>query len=146
MLVRYNPNRISSQMNREFERVLGSMYNKSAQQANDCNCFSPRVDIIENDQLVTIILEAPGMEKEAIKIVVDNNVLTLSGERKLHTDIENENILRSEILSGEFNRSFTLPDYIDQEKIKADYKNGLLIVSLPKTEAAKPKEIEVDVN
>lgn len=108
--------------------------------------FSPRVDIRENDDAISLTFEVPGMDKGDVKVLVKDNVLTVSGERKVEQEVKTDNYVRNEIRSGKFSRSFTLPDTLIEEKISADYKNGILLVTLPKAEKAKPKEINVSVD
>ena len=90
--------------------------------------------------------EVPGWDKSDLKINVKDKVLTVSGEQREESQEKNENYIRSEIRSGSFCRSFTLPNTVDADKIKADYKSGILELTLGKREEAKPKEIEVKVS
>jgi HSP20 family protein len=108
--------------------------------------FTPRVNINETEKNVSLTFELPGMEKDDIKVMVQDNVLTVSGQREVKHEEKKDNYLRSEISSGSFSRSFTLPDTVDAGKINAEYKNGLLEVTLEKHEKALPKEIKVKVS
>ena len=137
-----NPNRIDREMN----RVMNSFFGSQACEGSCDHDFMPRVNIRENDNLVSLTFEVPGMEKGDIKIVVEDNILTVSGERKFTDEKSEDNFVRAEIRSGSFSRGFTLPDTVDAEKVSADYKNGLLEVTLPKKEEKKPKQIEVKVS
>lgn len=107
--------------------------------------FNPRVNIKENESEVLFTFEVPGIAKDNIKVRIKDNVLTVTGERKVEIDESKERFVRREIVAGAFERSFTLPDTVDVDKVKADYEHGLLHVSLAKVEEAKPKEIEVAV-
>ncbi len=107
--------------------------------------FVPATDIEETDKEFRIVFELPGMEKKDIKVSVEDNVLTVSGERKDRSEEKDKNYVRSEIRCGSFTRSFSLPRTVDVNNVSADYKDGLLTVTLQKTEEAKPKEIEVKV-
>lgn len=107
--------------------------------------FSPRADIQENEDEISLTFEIPGMDKGDIKVSVVDNVLTVAGERKFKKEDKDGSYLRSEIRTGSFSRSFTLPDTVDADKISADYKDGLLLVKLAKREEVKPKEIEVKI-
>ncbi len=109
------------------------------------NGYVPATDIEETDKEFRIVFELPGMEKKDIKVSVEDNVLTVSGERKDRTEEKDKNYVRSEIRCGTFSRSFSLPRTVDVNNVAADYKDGLLTVSLQKTEESKPKEIEVKV-
>lgn len=108
--------------------------------------FIPAVDINETENDIALSVELPGMEKENIKVWVENDRLTISGEKKLTHSLENNGQVRSEIRSGKFSRSFNLSDSIDSGKISADYKNGVLHIVLQKEEKAKLKEIKVSIS
>ncbi|PKK84550.1 MAG: hypothetical protein CVT49_02960 [candidate division Zixibacteria bacterium HGW-Zixibacteria-1] len=144
-LVRYNPNRWLNTANRDFDSIFDSIFNTPTLRAEGGCDFMPRVDIIEDKKSIRLEVELPGMEKDQIKVVVEDGVLTISGERKFESEEKDNNYLRSERLYGSFSRSFTLPDNVDSDKISADYKNGVLNVMLTKHEKALPKEIKVDV-
>jgi HSP20 family protein len=107
--------------------------------------FVPATDIEETDKEFRIVFELPGMEKKDIKVSVEDNVLTVSGARKERSEEKGKNYVRSEIRCGSFSRSFSLPRAVDVSNVSADYKDGLLTVTLQKTEEAKPKEIEVKI-
>jgi len=107
--------------------------------------FVPATDIEETDKEFRIVFELPGMEKKDIKVSVEDNILTVSGERKDRSEEKGKNYVRSEIRCGSFSRSFSLPRTVDVNNVAADYRDGLLTVTLQKTEEAKPKEIEVKV-
>jgi HSP20 family protein len=91
-------------------------------------------------------MEIPGMEEKDLKVEVEGNVLTVSGERKLEKEVKEEHFRRKERHYGEFSRSFTLPGTVDPGKIKANYVNGVLEIELPKRAEAKPKQIKVNVS
>ena len=107
--------------------------------------WNPPVDIFEDKDGVVLNAELPGMKKEDIELRVENNVLTLQGERKRENETKEEGYFRSERAYGTFSRSFSLPTSVDTSKIGAEYKDGVLSVSLPKAEEAKPKQIDVKV-
>lgn len=129
----------------EIENFYRDFFGGNLRSDYEC-CFSPSVDIQENKDDVILTFELPGMDKKDIKVWIEDNVLTVSGERKIRNEEKTDMYVRTEIRDGSFNRSFTLPRTIDSGKISADYKNGLLTVTLIKTEEAKPKEIEIKVN
>jgi HSP20 family protein len=108
--------------------------------------WAPLVDITEDDQEYLIKAELPGVEKDQFKITVEDGVLLISGERSTEAEEKNRKFHRVERSYGSFLRSFTMPDDADGAKIKAEFKNGVLKVHLPKSEQAKPRSIEVDVN
>ena len=90
-------------------------------------------------------MELPGVDPKDVDVRVENNVLTLRGERKFENEVKREHYHRVERAYGTFSRSFTLPNVVDTEKIKADYRDGILQVSLPQKEEAKPKQISISV-
>lgn len=106
--------------------------------------WAPAVDVLETDAEFQIIAELPGLEKEDVKLSVEGGVLAISGRRE-QVEEKGTRLHRIERASGSFFRSFSVPDTVDETKVKASYKNGILTVHLPKTEKAKPKSIEVKV-
>jgi HSP20 family protein len=103
----------------------------------------PPVDIFEREDLVVIRAEVPGMSREDMDVRIENRVLTLKGERKPDPEVSENNALHTERFYGEFTRSFSLPATVDASKISATYKDGVLEVSVPKSENAKPKQVEI---
>lgn len=136
------PNRIS----REIDSFFNDFFGYPRVCTVNGSDFVPKVDIVETDENVSMKFEVPGMDKSDFKVGVKDKVLTVSGERKSEKEENGESYIRSEIRSGSFCRSFTLPDTIDVDSIKADYKDGILELTLGKREEAKPKEIEVKVS
>jgi HSP20 family protein len=108
--------------------------------------WAPLVDINEDEQEYLIKVELPGIEKEQVKITVENGILLVAGERKIEHEEKNRKFHRVERSYGSFLRSFSLPDDADGTKIKAEFKSGVLKIHLPKSEAAKPKSIEIKVS
>ena len=107
--------------------------------------WTPLCDIYETDKELVLKMELPDMKKEDVHVTVENNLLTVRGERKIDENIERENFHRIERRYGEFLRTFSLPTFVDGNKIFAEFKDGLLTVTLPKNTAAIPKQIEVKV-
>jgi HSP20 family protein len=106
----------------------------------------PPVDVFQTgDQELVLKAELPEMTREDIDVTVENFVLTLKGEKKLSTDVKDEQFHHAERRYGAFNRSFSLPRTVDSSKVSADYRNGVLTVRLPLREEAKPRQIKVDV-
>jgi HSP20 family protein len=103
----------------------------------------PRVDILENDEAYQVTAELPGIKKEDVEITVENNVLSLKGERKFEKDVNKESYHRIERAYGTFARSFTLPTRVAQDKVEAKFDNGLLLITIPKAAEARPKKIEI---
>ena len=110
------------------------------------SAFAPRVNVDKTKEEVKLTFELPGMDKKDIKVTVQDGVLTVSGKREMNQESQDDCCVRREIRSGEFVRSFTLPDTIQSDKISADYKNGMLEIKLAKLEEVKPKEIEVKIS
>ncbi len=108
--------------------------------------FDPVIDVKENEKDFTIHAELPGLSKDDFKLTVENNSLTLEGEKKVAKEEKSDNAYRSERRYGAFKRVFRLTDSVDSKKIAADYTNGILSITVPKTEKAKPKQIEVKVS
>ena len=106
--------------------------------------FRPTVDIFEDEAAIKVTAELAGVKPDDVKIEVENNVLTLRGERKLEHEERAEGYHRVERSYGQFSRSFALPDTVDSEKIDAAFKDGVLKLTLPKRPAAQKKEIKVN--
>jgi HSP20 family protein len=107
--------------------------------------WTPAVDIAEHDNEYLVRVELPGVNKDDVKITIESNILTVRGEKKQEKETKKENFHRVERSYGSFQRSFTLPTTVTNEKIDASYKDGVLSITLPKAEEAKPKQIEVKV-
>lgn len=107
--------------------------------------WAPAVDITEDSDAYIIKAELPGVERNDVRVQVNDGVLTLQGERHAEKEEKDKKVHRVERFYGNFARSFTLPDNVDEEQIQADYKDGMLTLRLPKSEKAKPRSIEVKV-
>ncbi len=108
--------------------------------------FDPVIDVKENEKDFIIHAELPGLSKDDFKLTVEDNSLTLEGEKKVEKEEKSDNPYRTERSYGAFKRVFRLTDSVDSKKIAADYTNGILSITVPKTEKAKPKQIEVKVS
>jgi HSP20 family protein len=135
------------EMQRRFNRMFGEGFGfwPEGEETLSLATWSPACDIYETDNEVIVKAELPEVKREDVKVSLDNNVLTIRGERKFEEETKKENYQRLERSYGEFMRSFTLPNYIDATKINAEYKDGMLKVTLPKRAETKPKQIEVTV-
>ncbi len=147
-MVRFEPYRELASMQDRINRIFGDAfhrrYDDDVMQRGD---WMPPVDIFENDQQEIVLrAELPGVEKDQIDIRVENNTLTLRGERTRSSEVKDEQYHRVERSYGTFSRSFSLPSRIDTEKVRADFKDGLLTIALPIREEAKPKQIEVGIS
>jgi len=144
VLTRWNPyqefSTIQDRMDRLFRNSLGSESQESLTSA-----FSPLVDVYEDEHSVSLKIEVPGIDEKDIDVHIENNTLTVHGERKFEKEEKEENFRRVERQYGSFTRSFTLPSTVDPEQVKANYEKGILKVSLPKKAEAKPKQIKVNV-
>ncbi len=107
--------------------------------------WAPACDIYETDNEIVVKAELPEVKKEDVYVSIENNVLTIRGERKFSEETKKENYHRVERSYGEFMRSFTLPSFVDANKVNAEFKDGVLRVTLAKREEAKPKQIDVKV-
>lgn len=134
MLVRWNPFTDLNRIHNSFFRPLSSELDFD---------FRPSVDIMEDEKAVYVKADIAGVNPDDIKLSLDNNVLRISGERKLEKTDEKEGYHRVERAYGSFSRSFVLPDNVENEGIDANYKDGVLTVTLPKRADAQPKEIKV---
>lgn len=108
--------------------------------------YTPRVDVVENKENFVVRAELPGMKKDDVKLTLENNVLTLSGEKRAEAIREEDNFHLRESRYGKFERSFRLTDNIDRSNIAADYKDGVLTISLPKTKESLSKEIAIKMS
>jgi len=131
---------LQERMNRLFEDA-GRGYR--GDEAAATTTWSPAVDIFETENEIMVRAELPGIERKDIVLNLDNNVLTLKGERKFEKETRQENYHRIERSYGAFSRAFSIPAMVDEDKIRADYKDGILTIALPKKEQVKPKQIKI---
>ena len=131
---------------REFTTLndrLGNFLGKGWEAPMSTTAWNPNVDIFENDNEVVIKAELPGMNAQDIDIKLENNVLTVRGERRFEKEAKEENYHRIEREYGSFSRSFSLPVAVNGEKVTAEYKDGVLKILLPKKEEINPKPIKI---
>ena len=129
-------------MNRLFEQTLSR---SRGEEGVTATTWTPAVDIYETADTIVMKAELPGVAREDIQIQIDGSTLTLKGQRRFAKDVQEESYLRIERAYGSFHRSFTLPATVQQEKVRALFKDGVLELTLPKAEDSKPKRISVDV-
>jgi len=146
-IVRWDPFRELQSMQDRMNRIFGDVY---ARRGDDDvmarGDWMPLVDIYENDRHELLIkAEMPGMKREDIDIKVENNTLTIRGERRRESEVREEQYHRVERSYGSFSRSFSLPSTVDSEKVSAEYKDGVLTILLPTREEAKPRQVAVQV-
>lgn len=144
-LVKFNPVRdlfsIRNRMNHIFDDLFYPVNRDDVEFS--MGRWNPVVDVYDNDDSVVIKAELPGIDKEGIEIDVKDRVLTLKGERSSENEVKDDNYYRRERCFGKFERAFTLPADVDPDKIKADYKDGLLKIEIPKPEEKKPRQITI---
>ncbi|MBI5893902.1 MAG: Hsp20/alpha crystallin family protein [Deltaproteobacteria bacterium] len=147
-LVKWDPFKdllsIQDRMNRLFDETLTRTGRGEGEELAR-GVWSPAVDIYETDESIILKAEIPGIDKKEVSIEVKNNMLILKGERKFEKEIKEENYHRMERAYGAFQRTFTLPNIIEKENVKAKYKDGILEITLPKVKGAKPKHVKVEV-
>jgi HSP20 family protein len=149
LLSRWEPFRefstMQDRMNR-MNRLFREPYNpEGPEEALTTTSFAPPVDIYEDEHNITLKLEVPGIDEKDIDVRIDNNTLTVHGERKIEKEEKEENFRRVERQYGSFTRSFTLPSSVDTGQVSADYAKGVLNIKLAKKAEAKPKQIKVNV-
>ena len=141
-VIRWDPFRnisgLQEQVNRLFESNLRGRTDESA-----LTTWAPYVDIYETENELVLKADLPEVAEKDIDIHVENNLLTIRGERKFEQKVKEENYLRVERAYGAFSRSFSLPNTVDTEAIKAEYKNGVLTVVTPKRAESKPKQVKI---
>jgi HSP20 family protein len=148
MITRWDPFRefvtIQDRMNRLF-RDSYSNTESGREESLSNTAFAPPVDVYEDEHNVTLKIEVPGIDEKDIDVRIENNTLTVHGERKFEKEEKEENYRRVERQYGSFTRTFTLPQTVDQESVQADYDKGVLKIKLQKKGEAKPKQIKVNV-
>jgi HSP20 family protein len=150
-ITRWNPFREMDDLQRRFASVFDlAPFRRSSLTRDDENItvpeWAPPVDIIEDEKEYLIKVDLPGVEKDAVKVTVEGGTLIVSGERSAEKEEKKRKLPRVERYYGRFIRSFTIPEDADDGKVNAEFKDGVLRVHLVKSEAARPKQIEVKVN
>ena len=143
-IVRYDPFRDLRTLQEEVNRLFSTNLTRAFDDEGiGRGAWAPSVDIFENKDQIVLEAELPGMKQEDFDLTIENNVITLRGERKFEKTEETDNYHRVERSYGSFTRSFTLPQTVSAEEAKAEYSNGVLRVTLPKREEAKSRRIEI---
>jgi HSP20 family protein len=146
VLTRWYPyrelNTLQDRVNRLFH---DSFSNQGQDESLATSSFAPAVDVCEDEHNITLKIEVPGIDEKDIDVRIENNVLTVQGERKFEKEEKEENYRRIERQYGSFTRTFTLPSTVDTESVSANYEKGVLKVQLAKKAEAKPKQIRVNV-
>jgi HSP20 family protein len=140
---RFEPFRTHS-LQEQIGRLFNEAFERSADESS-ITTWAPAVDILETEHELVVKADLPDIKPEELDIRVENNILTIRGERKFEKKVNENNYLRVERSYGAFSRSFSLANTVNSEAIKAEYKNGVLTLTIPKQEEAKPKQIKVNV-
>jgi len=145
-IVRFEPFRDLLTSQREYVRLLKEAFSPmSGETEVSTRAWAPPVDIYETEDAIVLKAELPGIDPKDVEVRVEDNTLYLKGERNYEKEVNEQNYHRIERSYGSFARSFTLPNSISAEKVKAEYKDGLLTLTMPKREETKPKTIKIDV-
>lgn len=150
-LVRFDPFRDLRSMHDRIDRLYNEAFGSRAEAGTTEEeplraSWIPSVDVHENENAITLRAELPGMSEDDVELTIENGRLTVQGEKRLEKEDTDGNYRRIESAYGSFYRSFPLPNTVDQDNIDASFKNGVLTVTLPKAETAKPKRIALKVN
>ncbi len=145
-IVRFTPLGEMAHLQERMNRLFDDMVPAGGKREDFLTgAWVPKVDIYETEGEVVLKADLPEISGKDVSIKVEDNVLTLSGERKMNKEVKEENYHRVERAYGTFMRSFTLPTNIAQDKIKASFKDGVLQISMPKREETKPRQVKIDV-
>ncbi len=146
-IVRWEPLRNLVAAQSEFDRFLREAFSPVTGEGEvSTRTWAPAVDIYEDGDNLVLKAELPGINPDDVEIRVEDNTLYLKGERKFEKDVKEQNYHRVERSYGTFTRSFSLPNSVDADKVAANYKDGVLTLTMPKKEEAKPKTIKINVN
>ncbi|WP_396622241.1 Hsp20/alpha crystallin family protein [Marinobacter sp. W-8] len=147
-ITRWNPISEFEDMMNRYNRMFGLARTNGEREGKDLfsrSDWAPAVDIKETPEAFMVEAELPGMSKDDVKVTVQDGVLTIQGERKSEEETKDKKLHRIERFYGSFMRRFTLPDNVDENSVKANFKDGLLTLSIQKAEPKEPKAIEVEV-
>lgn len=145
VITRWDPFREFSTLQGRLNHLFQQSFSDGREESLTTSTFAPPVDVYEDEQNVTLKIEVPGIEEKDLDIRVENNTLTVHGEKKFEKEEKEENYRRVERQYGSFTRNFTLPTTVDSESITAHYDKGVLKINLAKKAEAKPKQIKVNV-
>ena len=146
-MIRWEPARELQAIQQEMNRLFGSAFDAQGGLGNGGggSRWIPPMDLVEDDEHFVVRADLPGVEEKDVSVELEDNVLTISGERKSDTEQRKEGYYRIERAYGAFSRSLTLPEGIDAEGIKASFANGVLEVRIPKPEERKPRKVAINV-
>ncbi len=143
-IARWEPFRGMTSFQDQFNRLFHDAFDRTSEQSS-LTAWAPPVDIYETEEELVVKADLPDVDPKDLDINVENNILTIRGERKFEKKVNEDNYLRVERSYGSFARSFTLANTVNPDAIKAEYQNGVLTLTLPKREEAKPTKIKVSV-
>lgn len=143
-IARWEPFRGVTNLQDQINRLFKETFERTGEESS-LSAWAPAVDIYETEQELVVKADLPEVDPKDLDIRVENNLLTIRGERKFEKKVNEENYLRVERSYGSFARSFSLANTVNPDAIKADFQNGVLTLSIPKREEAKPKQIKVNV-
>jgi len=138
----YHPFRDVSSLQEEVERAFRQAFGERAA-ASPAGAFSPALDVEETEDAFTLHVELPGVDAENVEVSLEENVLTIAGERRFYDERDAEGFRRIERHFGRFHRAVRLPDRVDADGVSAAYRDGLLTITVPKAEEAKPRRIQI---
>ncbi|MGA9980228.1 MAG: Hsp20/alpha crystallin family protein [Candidatus Sulfotelmatobacter sp.] len=145
VLTRFEPFRELSTLQDRLNRLFRESQREGQDESLTTSSFAPAVDVYEDEHNFTLKIEVPGIDEKDIDVRLENNTLTVHGERKIEKEEKEENYRRVERHYGSFTRTFNLPTTVDSEKVSATYDKGVLKIALPKKAEAKPKQIKVNI-
>jgi HSP20 family protein len=145
-ITRWDPFRGLTSLQEQVNRLFEGTFPQGRLAEGDLATWAPAVDIFEGKDELVAQVDLPGVQEKDIDIRVENNTLTIRGERKFEKSVSEENYLRVERAYGSFTRTFSLPNTINAEAIHAEYRNGVLTVRMPKREESKPKQVKISVS
>src|SRR5204862_6435046 len=143
-LARWEPFRGATSLQDHVNRLFNDDFERRGEESS-LTAWAPAVDIYETEHELVVKADLPEIDPKDLDIRVENNILTIRGERKFEKKVNEDNYLRVERTYGTFSRSFTLANSVNADAIKAEYQNGVLALTIPKREEAKPKQIKVNV-
>jgi len=145
-IVRWEPLRDLMTAQRDFDRMFRGVFSPEGEGDLSTRTWAPPVDIYENGDNLVLKAEVPGVNPDDVEIRVEDNTLYLKGERKFEKEVKEQNYHRVERTYGTFTRSFSLPNSVDADKVTASYNDGVLTLTMPKKEEAKPRTIKINVS
>jgi HSP20 family protein len=144
-IARWEPFRGLSTLQDQVNRLFADTLFRGRSDESALTTWAPAVDIYETENALVVKADLPDVSEKDLDIQVEDNILTIRGERKFERDVKEDNYLRVERAYGSFSRSFSLGNTVNTEAIKAEYRDGVLTLTIPKREEAKPKQVKVSV-